>query len=1027
MYKVGGTVPVGIFMTSYGANKYPYIEIYSGTGTNTPTTRLGYLNGLPAISNISPSGWGLYTNNGFFSGTIVSTSGQIGGWTLGTNAIYNNTNSLTSTAAGLYLGTAGIRNYKDANTYVNITNGVITAKAVDLTGKITATSGNIAGWRIESTYLANGTATAPAANTLILSPNGTSSSYTVGGQASTGWMITAGTTFGVNKNGGVYATSGKIGGWTIDATKIYSGSHSTWNSTSEDGLYLGNDGIAGGSGGTWYLWKDGSAKIGALTLSAAGVLKVPAANIDGTLTIGQIPDEAKNANIEIGGRNLLRGSQTQDTSLGNQRNSVSETNETWLGCTVFKSSEAWADIGFRFDLQVANRGVVKVGDILTYSIWAKTDDTATRKLWGVWMDAKDNSRHLNGAEIANLTSAWVRYEFQMAVTEAMLATNTVGTNTRFECNTSCTSGKYVYWAAPKLEKGTKATDWTPAPEDQEALTLSSGIEYIAGTQTAATNVWTGVTKETALVAGKTIAYHLPFAGTGTAATLTLTLANGSKTAAIGVKFNSNNSAANNVTTHYGAGSVINMTYDGTYWRVAAGYYDTTGIGYARYRTQNPNNIKAAAACTANHIICGTSSGYRNIAANVSFDLNYALMWCGTDIAANGTGTNNYLTYNGVNVKTSGTVESVTQYSTVYLKGTVDGKTFKIAASNFLTCKVPTSDDGFAYIPLGIAYNTTPNIYFNSSSDVYAFRNGAFQKLDSVAKYITAITDSGIRVHAKSNPTQNYAQIDADGMDVVKDGVSVAQFGSTTRIGKTSASHLVLGSSDIKFLDGNSASLLEIDSSGTFKFGQVESGVPYITMQGTSGTDPYYSDRTRESFIILTGARNRTNNQTIALGSTRKWISGDYYDYAGLRIDITQNGWASASLGSSTTGGTDNGGTIEIKSNSKNTTFYGQFTEAEIQDGELGTIRGVFPTYGVVNWGQSTGTPANSYKDFTVDFDHTYSAAPHVIVGFYSTSTAPTFGGLSCAVNSITTTGCTIRIFNSTSTARSPAVEWIAIG
>lgn len=80
MYKVGGTVPVGIFMTSYGANKYPYIEIYSGTGTNAPTTRLGYLDGLPAIvNNISPSGWGLYTNNGFFSGTIVSTSGQIGG------------------------------------------------------------------------------------------------------------------------------------------------------------------------------------------------------------------------------------------------------------------------------------------------------------------------------------------------------------------------------------------------------------------------------------------------------------------------------------------------------------------------------------------------------------------------------------------------------------------------------------------------------------------------------------------------------------------------------------------------------------------------------------------------------------------------------------------------------------------------------------------------------------------------------------------------------------------------------------
>lgn len=321
----------------------------------------------------------------------------------------------------------------------------------------------------------------------------------------------------------------------------------------------------------------------------------------------------------------------------------------------------------------------------------------------------------------------------------------------------------------------------------------------------------GVTKETVLVAGKTIAYHLPFAGTGTAATLTLTLANGSKTAAIGVKFNSNNSAANNVTTHYGAGSVINMTYDGTYWRVAAGYYDTTGIGYARYRTQNPNNIKAAAACTANHIICGTSSGYRDIAANVSFDLNYALMWCGTSIAANGTGTNNYLTYNDVNAKTSGTVESVIQYSTVYLKGTVDGKTFKIAASPFLTCKVPTSDDGFAYIPLGIAYNTTPNIYFNSSSDVYAFRNGAFQKLDTVAKYITVINDNGIRVHAKSNPTKNYAQIDADGLDVIKGGVSVAQFGKSddygpsTRIGQESKTHVTIATSESEDTSGNSGS------------------------------------------------------------------------------------------------------------------------------------------------------------------------------------------------------------------------------
>ena len=93
----------------------------------------------------------------------------------------------------------------------------------------------------------------------------------------------------------------------------------------------------------------------------------------------------------------------------------------------------------------------------------------------------------------------------------------------------------------------------------------------------------------------------------------------------------------------------------------------------------------------------------------------------------------------------------------------------------------------------------------------------------------------------------------------------------------------------------------------------------------------------------------------------------------------------------------------------------------------GHSSGCYMTHGVVNGDQSTGTPANSYHDFTVTFNHTYTSYPHVVVGFYSTSTAAAFGGLSCAVNSITKTGCKIRVFNNTSTARSPGVEWIAIG
>jgi len=52
------------------------------------------------------------------------------------------------------------------------------------------------------------------------------------------------------------------------------------------------------------------------------------------------------------------------------------------------------------------------------------------------------------------------------------------------------------------------------------------IEYIIGTQDSATAEWKGNSNSSAIYLGKTIAYKLPYAGTSTGATLTLTLADG---------------------------------------------------------------------------------------------------------------------------------------------------------------------------------------------------------------------------------------------------------------------------------------------------------------------------------------------------------------------------------------------------------------------------------------------------------------------------------------------------------------------
>ena len=163
--------PLGIYITAVGDNGRTFLDIYGGVnllnttssnygGLAEPNVRIGNLQGLPNVGGQSPNGWGIYTDNGYFKGIIAADRGYIGTgskyWVIGNyedgsnsnndrSYIYNGTNSTTSTIEGVYLGTDGIRNYKDSTHYVTIKNGVISALGVDLSGKIIATSGTIGG------------------------------------------------------------------------------------------------------------------------------------------------------------------------------------------------------------------------------------------------------------------------------------------------------------------------------------------------------------------------------------------------------------------------------------------------------------------------------------------------------------------------------------------------------------------------------------------------------------------------------------------------------------------------------------------------------------------------------------------------------------------------------------------------------------------------------------------------------------------------------------------------------------------
>lgn len=232
---VNGTTknrPIGILLSSYGENKKPCIDIYNGDiEDGSPVARMGYLNGLPSVNGVNPTGYGFYAaGNAYFSGTLVSSSGKIGGFSLSENSIQN--------------GAWG-------------------------------QSGS------------------------VLICTGTNSSASIGGSNSiNGWCFTASNTFGVTKTGALYATSGKIGGFSIDSTYLQSSDKTVGLSASAS---------------DWAFWAGGAGTDTAkFRVNHAGKLWASNATIAGNITA----TSGKIGKYNITNNYLISGSGSTCTGMG---------------------------------------------------------------------------------------------------------------------------------------------------------------------------------------------------------------------------------------------------------------------------------------------------------------------------------------------------------------------------------------------------------------------------------------------------------------------------------------------------------------------------------------------------------------------------------------------------------------------------------------------------------------------------------------------------------------------------------------
>jgi hypothetical protein len=138
----------------------PYIDIVERTGSAVYDidlkARLGDLSGLSSTLVGSDPGFGLFSENVFLTGKITATSGEIGGFTIDGHSLTTTGVEINDSTQPLFINTS---NFDVSHT------GNVTASNVDLSGKITATSGEIGGLTIGSSKVHVGTGTHGNSNT----------------------------------------------------------------------------------------------------------------------------------------------------------------------------------------------------------------------------------------------------------------------------------------------------------------------------------------------------------------------------------------------------------------------------------------------------------------------------------------------------------------------------------------------------------------------------------------------------------------------------------------------------------------------------------------------------------------------------------------------------------------------------------------------------------------------------------------------------------------------------------------------
>lgn len=201
-------VPEGKSGTINGSSQSFALAIGSAFGVTTAGglhAAAGRIAGLTIESNKIYSGSKSAYNNSN-QGFCFESNGNFG---VGNSSSYIRWNGTADTPT---LEVSGQLQMKTGSS-ISIQNGSTTVFAVSAAGALTAKSGTIGGFTIESDYLHYGSSS--SSSKLWLYPNGYPSAISINGTSVSNLALILGSNFGVTRSGAMYAKSGQIGAWSI--------------------------------------------------------------------------------------------------------------------------------------------------------------------------------------------------------------------------------------------------------------------------------------------------------------------------------------------------------------------------------------------------------------------------------------------------------------------------------------------------------------------------------------------------------------------------------------------------------------------------------------------------------------------------------------------------------------------------------------------------------------------------------------------------------------------------------------------